>query len=64
MIVTELLKLICDTEEAYGEYKGYLRNMSYDYKSFLECAFINDLYYSFRIDGARLKKSICFIPNI
>ena len=56
----ELYKLICDTEEVYGEYKGFLRNMSYDYKSYLECAYINDLYYSFRIDGAKIEKEYMF----
>ena len=56
----ELYRLICDTEEIYGEYKGFLRNMNYDYKSYLECAFINDLYYSFKIDGCKLEKEYMF----
>ena len=65
---SELFRLICDTEEFYGEYKGYLRNMNYDYKSFLECAFVNDLYYSFKLDGAKLEKEYMFhtpymLPN-
>ena len=65
---SELFRLICDTEEIYGEYKGYLRNMNYDYKSYLECAFVNDLYYSFKLDGAKLEKEYMFhtpymIPN-
>ena len=57
---SELFKIICDTEEIYGEYKGYLRNMNYDYKSYLECAFVNDLYYSFKLDGAKLEKEYMF----
>ena len=57
---SELFRLICDTEEIYGEYKGYLRNMNYDYKSFLECAFVNDLYYSFKLDGAKIEKEYMF----
>jgi len=56
----ELLKLVCDAEEIYGEYKGNLRNMTYDYKSYLECAFINDLYYSFKLDGAKIEKEYMF----
>ena len=56
----ELFKLLCETEEVYGEYKGYLRNMNYDYNSYLECAFINDIYYSFKIDGAKLEKEYMF----
>ncbi len=57
---TELINLLSDTIEAYGEYKGYLKNMSYDYSSFLECAFTSDLYYSFKIDGAKIDKEYMF----
>ena len=56
----ELLKLVCEAEEMYGEYKGHLKSMSYDYKSFLECSFINDTYYSFKIDGAKISKEYMF----
>lgn len=56
----DMLKLLCDAVEAYGEYKGNLRNMAYDYTSFLECIFTNDLYYSFKIDGAKLEKEYMF----
>ena len=56
----ELFKLICDVEETYGEYKGFLKSMDYDYKSYLECAFINDLYYSFKIDGSKIEKEYMF----
>ena len=40
----DLLKLLCIAKETYGEYKGFLKNMSYDYKNFLECAFVSDTY--------------------
>lgn len=56
----ELLKLICDVEQIYGEYKGFLKNMSYDYKSFLECAFTSETFYSFQIDGAKISKEYMF----
>ena len=56
----ELIKLICETEEIYGEYKGFLKSMSYDYKSFLECAFTSDIYYSFKIDGSKIEKEYMF----
>lgn len=60
---SSLIKLLCEAEEVYGEYKGYLRNMSYDYRYFLEAEFINSLYYSFKIDGAKInKEDIFFIP--
>ena len=57
---SELLNQICEVKEIYGEYKGFLRNMSYDYKSYLECNFINDIYYSFKIDGAKIEKEYMF----
>ena len=50
----DLFRLICNARETYGEYKGYLKSMSYDYKSYLETAFINDTYYSFKIDNSKL----------
>ena len=59
-LTPELLKLLCETEEIYGEYKGFLRSMSYDYKSFLECAFTNDAYYSFKLDGSKIEKEYMF----
>lgn len=64
----ELYRLLCEASEAYGEYKGNLRSMSYDYRSYLETAFISELYYSFKLDGAKLNKEYMFhtpylIPN-
>ncbi len=56
----ELINLLSEVEEVYGEYKGYLKNMNYDYPSFLECAFVSDLYYSFKIDGAKIDKEYMF----
>lgn len=60
-ISNELLKLLNNARETYGEYKGFLKNMSYDYKSFLETAFINDIYYSFKIDNSKLEKEEMFL---
>lgn len=59
-ITNEILNLLCEAKEAYGEYKGYLKNMSYDYKCFLENAFINDIFYSFKIDNAKIEKDNMF----
>ena len=56
----ELVNLLSEVEETYGEYKGYLKNMNYEYSSFLECAFVSDLYYSFKIDGAKIEKEYMF----
>lgn len=58
---SSLLKLLCSAKMSYGEYKGYLKNMSYDYKSFLEVAFIIDNYYSFKIDNAKITKEDMFL---
>ena len=57
---SELYRLLCDAEETYGEYKGCLKSMDYDYKSFLECAFISDIFYSFKIDGSKISKEYMF----
>ena len=56
----ELSKLLLDSREIYGEYKGYLKNMAFDYKCFLESAFINDIYYSFKIDNSKITKEDMF----
>ena len=56
----ELINILTEAEETYGEYKGYLKNMSYDYSSFLECAFVSDLFYSFKIDGSKIEKEYMF----
>lgn len=57
----EMFKLLLNANEIYGEYKGYLKNMSYDYKSFLETLFINDIFYSFKIDNSKLEKEEMFL---
>lgn len=59
----EIFKLLLDAREAYGEYKGFLKNMAFDYKCFLEYALINDIYYSFKIDNKKIeKKDMFFMP--
>ena len=60
---SELLRLLCDAKETYGEYKGYLKNMSFDYKYYLESSFINDIFYSFKVDNAKFtKEDMFFMP--
>lgn len=56
----DILKLLCEANENYGEYKGYLKSMKFDYKCLLESLFVNDLYYSFKIDNAKLTKEDMF----
>ncbi len=55
-----LIKLLCDAEELYGEYKGFLKSMPYDYKLLLESLFTIDTYYSFKIDGLKYTKEDIF----
>lgn len=57
---SDILKLLNDTMEIYGEYKGYLKNMSFDYKNFLDTLFVNETYYSFKIDNIDIKKDEMF----
>lgn len=56
----DMLRLLCEAKEAFGEYKGFLKSMSFDYKSFLEHSFIIDSYYSFKIDGFKIEKDDMF----
>ncbi len=56
----ELNNLLYEATEKYGEYKGYLKNMLFDYKSYLENAFISDLFYSFKIDNTKIEKEYMF----
>ena len=55
-----LIKLLCEAKETYGEYKGYLKSMSFDYKFILESFFVSELYYSFKIDGMKYNKEDMF----
>lgn len=57
---SEMLNLLCSATEAYGEYKGYLKSMEYDYKYFLESMLTNDLFYTFKIDSAKIEKDEMF----
>lgn len=56
----ELIKMLCDAREIYGEYKGYLKSMEFDYKYLLENFMINDIYYSFKIDNMKIDKGDMF----
>ena len=58
---SSLMKLLCDAKEAYGEYKGFLKSMTFNYKSFLESAFIIETYYSFKIDNVKITKDDMFL---
>ena len=59
-LTNELTKLLFDATEKYGEFKGFLKNMRFDYKYYLENLLISDLYYSFKIDGEKINKEDMF----
>lgn len=49
--------------EKYGEYKGFLKSMNFNYEYFLENMFRLDSFYSFKIDNSKLnKENIFYIP--
>lgn len=54
------LKLLMDAYEVYGEYKGFLKSMSFDYKLMLESMLINEMFYSFKIDNSKYEKEDMF----
>jgi len=56
----ELIKLLCDAREIYGEYKGYLKSMEFDYKYLLENLMVSDIYYSFKMDNVKIEKGDMF----
>ncbi len=56
----DLIKLLCEAKESYGEYKGYLKSMDFDYKCLIENLLINDIYYSFKIDSSKIEKENMF----
>ena len=56
----ELLKLLCDARESYGEYKGCLKSIEFDYKYLLENLVVSDIYYSFKIDNTKIDKGDMF----
>jgi Fic family protein len=58
---SELINLLCNAKEAYGEYKGFLKSMEYDYKNYLECAFVCDNFYSFKIDNVKMESEEMFL---
>ena len=57
---TELLKLLCEAKESYGEYKGFLKSMPFDYKFLLENFLVSDIYFSMKIDSFKIEKEDMF----
>ena len=63
----ELLKLLSDATEKYGEYKTYLKNIDFDSKYFLDSIILSESLKSTQIEGTQISQDdmyyIKYMPN-
>lgn len=63
----ELLKLISEANQKYGEYKSYLKNMGFDSKYFLDSIILNESLKSTQIEGTQISQEemyyLKYMPN-
>lgn len=52
----ELLKLISEANEKYGEYKSYLKNLEFDSKFFLDSILLSESLKSTQIEGTQVSQ--------
>lgn len=52
----EMLKLISEANEKYGEYKSLLNTLEFDSKYFLDSILLNESYKSTQIEGAQISQ--------
>ena len=52
----ELLKLISEANEKYGEYKSFLKNLDFDSKFFLDSIILNESLKSTQIEGTQISQ--------
>ena len=52
----ELLKLIAEANEKYGEYKSYLKNLEFDSKFFLNSILLSESLKSTQIEGTQISQ--------
>ena len=52
----DLLKLLAEANERYGEYKSYLKNLEFDLKYFLNSILINESFKSTQIEGTQISQ--------
>ena len=52
----DLLKLLAEANEKYGEYKSYLKNLEFDSKYFLNSILINESFKSTQIEGTQISQ--------
>lgn len=63
----ELLKLLSEANEKYGEYKTYLKNIDFDSKYFLDSIILSESLKSTQIEGTQISQDdmyyIKYMPN-
>lgn len=52
----DLLKLLAEANEKYGEYKSYLKNLEFDSKVFLDSILLNESLKSTQIEGTQISQ--------
>lgn len=52
----ELLRLIAEANEKYGEYKSYLKNLEFDSKFFLDSILLSESLKSTQIEGTQISQ--------
>ena len=52
----ELLKLIAEANQKYGEYKSYLKNLEFDSKFFLDSVLLSESLKSTQIEGTQISQ--------
>ena len=52
----ELLKLIAEANQKYGEYKSYLKNLEFDSKFFLDSILLSESLKSTQIEGTQISQ--------
>ena len=52
----ELLKLLSEANEKYGEYKTYLKNIDFDSKYFLDSIILSESLKSTQIEGTQISQ--------
>ena len=56
----ELLKLLSEANSKYGEYKSYLKNLSFDSKFFLDSLILSESLKSTQIEGTQISQDEMF----
>ena len=63
----ELLKLLSEANEKYGEYKSYLKNIEFDSRFFLDSIILSESLKSTQIEGTQISQDemyyLKYMPN-